>query len=80
MEVSKYTKPHSFVFNFVFSKLSIEYPSYEEPMVNALAPNTDEGRDWLRKATGSRRIGFDPWISEWGNPAPLIGCHSRLNT
>ncbi len=37
-------------------------------MVNALAPNTDEGRDWLRKATGSRLVGFDPWMSEWGNP------------
>jgi hypothetical protein len=33
----------------VISKLSIEYyPSYKEPMVNALAPTTDEGRDWLR--------------------------------
>ena len=30
------------------SRLSIDIPSYEEPMVNALAPNTEEGRDRLR--------------------------------
>ena len=29
----------------------------------------DEGRDRLRKASGSRLIGFDPGISEWGNPS-----------
>ena len=27
---------------------------------------------WLRKASGSRQIGFDPEMSEWGNP-PFIG-------
>jgi hypothetical protein len=65
----------------VFSNLSIEEdPSYKEPMVNALASTTDEGRDWLRNATGSCLVSFDPWISEWGNPTPLIGCYSRLNT
>ena len=35
-----------------------------------MAPDTDEGRGWLRKATGSCRPSFDPWISEWGNPTP----------
>jgi hypothetical protein len=54
--------------------------SYKEPTVDALASTTDEGRGWLRKATGSCRPSFDPWISEWGNPAPVMGCHSGLNT
>jgi hypothetical protein len=48
--------------------------------VDALASITDEGRGWLRKATVSRLTGFDPWMSEWGNPAPVMGCHSGLNT
>src|SRR5262249_61750612 len=32
-----------------------ELPSYKEPTVDALAPDADEGRGWLRKATGSCR-------------------------
>jgi hypothetical protein len=32
-----------------------EIPSYKEPTVDALAPDADEGRGWLRKATGSCR-------------------------
>src|SRR5262249_56910371 len=30
-------------------------PSYKEPTVDALAPDADEGRGWLRQATGSCR-------------------------
>ena len=37
-------------------------------MVDALAMIGDEGRDSLRKASGSWQISFDPEISEWGNP------------
>ena len=37
-------------------------------MVDALAVRGDEGRDSLRKASGSRQIDFDPEMSEWGNP------------
>jgi hypothetical protein len=37
-------------------------------MVDALAVGGDEGRDSLRKASGSRQIDFDPEMSEWGNP------------
>ncbi len=37
-------------------------------MVNALVTDSDEGRDRLRYASVSRQIGFDPGISEWGNP------------
>ena len=37
-------------------------------MVDALADSTDEGRLRLRYASGSRQQGFDPRISEWGNP------------
>jgi hypothetical protein len=56
-----------------------ELPSYEEPTVDALAPDADEGRGWLRKATGSCRPSFDPRISEWGNPAGVMPSHPYLN-
>ena len=32
----------------------------------------DEGRGWLRKASGSCQPSVDPEMSEWGNPARLI--------
>ena len=38
-------------------------------MVDALAAEGDEGRGSLRKATGRRQTVFNPWMSEWGNPA-----------
>ena len=41
--------------------------------VDALASAGDEGRGRLRKAAGSRQTGFDPQVSEWGNPAGLNG-------
>jgi hypothetical protein len=66
--------------NCIASTSIFELPSYKEPTVDALASTTDEGRGWLRKATGSCLTSFDPWISEWGNPAPFIGCHFGLNT
>jgi len=47
--------------------------------VDALAPGADEGRVWLRKASGSRREGFDPEMSEWGNPAGVMPGHPGLN-
>src|SRR5205807_9418479 len=34
---------------------SVRFSSYKEPTVDALAPDADEGRGWLRKATGSCR-------------------------
>ena len=40
-------------------------------VVGALAMIGDEGRDSLRKASGTYRdweTSFDPQISEWGNP------------
>jgi len=66
--------------NCIASTSIFVLPSYKEPTVDALASDTDEGRGWLRKATGSCRPSFDPWISEWGNPAPVMGCHSGPNT
>ena len=66
--------------NCIASTSIFVLPSYKEPTVDALAPSTDEGREWLRKATGSCLLSVDPWMSEWGNPAPVMGCHSRLNT
>ena len=47
--------------------------------VDALASGADEGRGSLRYASGSRQPDFDPGVSEWGNPAPVMGCRRRLN-
>ena len=44
-------------------------------MVDALVDRTDEGRDGLRYASGSCRVGFDPRISEWGDPAIVMSGH-----
>ena len=66
--------------NCIASTSIFVLPSYKRPTVDALAPSTDEGRGWPRKATGSCRPSVDPWMSEWGNPAPVMGCHSRLNS
>jgi hypothetical protein len=65
--------------NCIASTSIFVLPSYKEPTVDALASSTDEGRVWLRKATGSCRESVDPWMSEWGNPAPVMGCDPRLN-
>jgi hypothetical protein len=65
--------------NSIASTSIFVFPSYKEPTVDALAPEADEGRGWLRKATGSCLPSCDPWISEWGNPAPVMGCHPGLN-
>jgi hypothetical protein len=66
--------------NCIASTSIFVVPSYKEPTVDALALSTDEGRVWLREATGSCLESVDPWISEWGNPAPVMGCHPGLNT
>ena len=66
--------------NCIASTSIFVLPSYKEPTVDALASTTDEGRVWLRKATGSCRESVDPWMSEWGNPSPVMGCHSGVNT
>ena len=29
---------------------------------------------------GEPSTGFDPGVSEWGNPPPFIGWHRRMNT
>ena len=50
-----------------------------ERPVDALAPGADEGRGGLRYSSGSRLTGCDPRVSEWGDPAPVVGCHSCLN-
>ena len=39
-----------------------------ERMVDALVEVGDEGRRWLRKASGSCQANCDPGMSEWGNP------------
>ena len=40
-----------------------------------MAPGGDEGRGRLRKAPVSRQTGFDPGVSEWGNPAGVMSGH-----
>ena len=45
-------------------------------VVDALAMIGEEGRDSLRKASGSWQISFDPEISEWGNP-PVKVSHTE---
>jgi hypothetical protein len=46
-------------------------------MEDALAVGGDEGRRSLRKASGSRQADNDPEMSEWGNPARVMLCHSE---
>ena len=41
----------------------------QEHQADALAPEAEEGRAKLRKATGRRLKAREPWISEWGNLA-----------
>ena len=43
--------------------------------MDALAPEGDEGRGRRRNSLGSRQTGFDPEVSEWGNPAGVISSH-----
>ena len=59
---------------------SIYKSSYKGLTVDALASGADEGRVWLRKASGSCRESYDPEMSEWGNPAGVMPSHPCLNT
>ena len=43
-----------------------------------LKPKKDVGG--CDKPRGAAYQAVDPWMSEWGNPAPVMGCHSGLNT
>ena len=49
-----------------------------ERSVDALALGADEGRGGLRYSSGSRLAGCDPRVSEWGDPAPVVGRHPCL--
>lgn len=40
--------------------------------MDALASRGDERRGRLRYSTVSRQTGFDPSVSEWGNPAGVM--------
>ena len=51
---------------------------FYERSVDALASGADEGRGGLRYASGSRLAGCDPRVSEWGDPAPVVGRHPCL--
>ena len=50
----------------------------QEHQADALAPEAEEGRAKLRKATGRRLKAREPWISEWGNPADRRSVTSGL--
>jgi hypothetical protein len=41
-------------------------------MVDASALRADEGRGIAAISVGEPRAGFDPPISEWGNPSALV--------
>ncbi len=73
-------RPEPLLENCIASTSIFVLSSYKGPTVDALASTTDEGRVWLRKATGSCQKSLEPWMSEWGNPSPVMGCHSGLNT
>jgi hypothetical protein len=62
----------------VFRGLKVIGSSEQVHVVDALAITGDEGRGSLRKASGSRQTGFDPEMSEWGNPARKG--HRHLNS
>ena len=49
----------------------------QEHQADALAPEAEEGRAKLRKATGRRLKAREPWISEWGNPAIVMDGHPQ---
>ena len=43
--------------------------------MDALASRGDEGRGRLRKSSGSRQTGYDPGVSEWGNPTGVMSSY-----
>ena len=43
--------------------------------VDALAPAAEEGRGHAAKCAGEGLAPGDPAISEWGNPAAVMGRH-----
>ena len=59
---------------------TVIWSSYKERREDALALRADEGRSDLRKATGSRKQAFNPWVPEWGNPAGDKSGHRILNS
>ncbi len=65
--------------SFVLKRgLKVIGSSEQVHMVDALAITGDEGRRSVRKVSGSPQPGFDPEMSEWGNPARKG--HPLLNT
>ena len=46
--------------------------------VDALAPAAEEGRGHAAKCLGEGLAPGDPEISEWGNPATVMGRHPRV--
>ena len=43
--------------------------------MDALVSDAEEGRGTLRKTLVRRVQPQEPGVSEWGNPAPVAGCH-----
>jgi hypothetical protein len=48
--------------------------------MDAWAIRAEEGRGLPPIWAGELESSVDPAISEWGNPAAVMGCHPPLNT
>src|SRR6478735_9571948 len=46
--------------------------------VDALALDADEGRGHATKCSGEALAAGDPEMSEWGNPAGVMACHTEV--
>ena len=38
-----------------------------------MTPNSDEGRNLRARRLGELQVGFEPGMSEWGNPSTVMG-------
>ena len=47
--------------------------------VDALAPAAEEGRSHAAKRSGEGLAPGDPEVSEWGNPAAVMGRHPTMS-
>ena len=56
-------------------KVSVGNRCREGRTVDALAPAAEEGRSHAAKRSGEGLAPGDPEVSEWGNPAAVMGRH-----
>ena len=58
----------------------IEKSSEQEHRVDANGTKRRRKTWPAAKSHGEPQAGFDPWISEWGNPAGAMPSHRKVNT